>query len=92
MQEKTRPSKKIVRKISKGNPNKIDVAEQVFATLYYHMCAIMVHMGIHENLKTRIWPKCAAMATKPENIMVNPNKEKCAYEKFCSNMPDYKKY
>ena len=52
----------------------------------------MMYTGLHENLKTGIWPKCAATATKIENIAVNPHKEKFAHEKFYKKMPDYKKY
>ena len=43
---------------------------------------MMMHLGMHENLKTGLWPECASTATKTENIMVNPHEEKCAQEKF----------
>ena len=42
----------------------------------------MAHTGLHENLKTGLWPKCAATSSKLENIMVNTHKEKCAHKKF----------
>ena len=41
---------------------------------------------------TGLWPECAATDTKLENIMVNPQKEKCAHEKFYRKIPDYAKY
>ena len=53
---------------------------------------MMAHSGIYENLKTGLWPECAANATKLENIMVKPHKEKCAHEKFYGKIPDYAKY
>ena len=59
-----------------GNPQQDGVVEQGIATLYSHMRAGMVHMGLHENLKTYLWSECAATAIKLENIMVNPHKEK----------------
>ena len=52
------------------------------------MRGMMVHELLHENLKTNIWPKCAAIATKLKNIMVNPYGEKCAHEKFYGKIPD----
>ena len=51
--------------------------EQKFATLYSWMCAMMVHTGLHENLKNGLWIKCVATATKLENIMVNPHTKMC---------------
>ena len=56
------------------------------------MHAMMAHIGLHENLKNGIWPKCAATKTKLENIMVNPHEEKIAHKKFYERMPDYEKY
>ena len=55
------------------------------------MRVMMVHEGLHENIKTGIWPECAATTTKLENIKVNPHKEKCAHEKFYGKIPDYAK-
>ena len=52
----------------------------------------MVHVGIHENLKTGLWPVCAATETKLENIMVNPHKEKYAYDKIYGQMTYYEKH
>ena len=66
--------------------------EQVFDTLYYRMSAMMTHVGIYENLNTGIWTKFAATATKLENVIVNPHKDKCAHEKFHGKIPDYAKY
>ena len=53
---------------------------------------MITHLGIHENLKILLWPKCTSAKNKLENIMVNPLKEKCDYEKFHGNMLDYTKY
>ena len=53
---------------------------------------MIVHAGINENLKTDIWPECAATSKKLENIMVNPQEEKCAHKKFYIKIPDYAKY
>ena len=64
------------------------MVEGIFATLYSQMRGMMVHELLHENLKTNIWPKCAAIATKLKNIMVNPYGEKCAHEKFYGKIPD----
>ena len=52
----------------------------------------MALSGLHENLKTDLWPKCMATATKLENIMVNPHKEKYVLEKFHGKIIDYAKY
>ena len=53
---------------------------------------MMVHALLHEKLSTVLWPECAATATKLENIMVNPDEEKCAHEKLYGEIPDYTKY
>ena len=58
------------------------VVERGFATLYYRMRAMMAHAGLHENLKTGLWPECAATATKIENMMVNPHEEQFTHEKL----------
>ena len=60
---------------SPGTPQKNGVVEQGFATLYASMHTMMEHAELNEKLKTVLWPKCAATATKLENIMVNPPKE-----------------
>ena len=52
----------------------------------------MAHSGLHENIKTGIWPKYATNVTKLENSMVNLHEEKCAHKKFYVKMPDYAKY
>ena len=51
--------------------------EQVFAAIYFLMHTLMEHAGLHKNPKTGLWTECATTATKLENIMVNPHKEKC---------------
>ena len=56
---------------SPGTPHQNGVVEQVFASLYSRMRLMITHAGLHENIKTGIWPKCAATVTKLENIMVN---------------------
>ena len=53
---------------------------------------VVEHVGIHENLKTGLWPECASTTTKLENIVVNPHEEKCAHENFYGKIPDYTKY
>ena len=53
---------------------------------------MMVHTVLHENIKTGLWFKWAASATKLENIMINPYKEKCTQEKFYDKIPDYENY
>ena len=53
---------------------------------------MMAQTGMYKYLKTGLWPKCAAIATKHKNIMVNPHEEKCVHEKFYIKMPDYAKY
>ena len=73
-------------------PQKNSMLEQVFATIYFHMCIMVMHVGINENLKTGIFPKWVATTAKFENIMVNPHREKCAYEKFWGKMLDYTKH
>ena len=42
--------------MSSGTPQQNGVVESVFATIYSHMRAMMVHTGINENLKTSLWP------------------------------------
>ena len=63
------------------------MVEQESTTLYSYMRGFMAHVGLHENLKTGIWTECSATATKLENIMVNPHKEKFAHEKLYIEMP-----
>ena len=50
------------------------VVEWVFATFYSQIQAMMEHAGLHEKLKTDLWPECASTTTKLESIMVNPQK------------------
>ena len=73
--------------MSLGTPKQNGVIKQVFATLYSQMRMVMAHMRLHENPNISIWTKCALTATKPENIMVNPHEEKCAYKKFYGKTP-----
>ena len=75
---------------SPGTPHKNVVVEWGFAKLYSRTRAMMIHAVLHENLKTGLSPECTATATKLENIMVNPHKEKCAHEKFYGKISDYK--
>ena len=44
-------------------------------------------MGLNENPKASIWPKCAATTDKLENIMVKPHEEK-----FYDKISDYTRY
>ena len=64
---------------SPGIPQRNGIIERVFATTYSWMRVMMPHLGLNENLKTGIWTKCVATATKLENIMINQHKEKCAH-------------
>ena len=57
--------------MSQGPPYQNGVLERGFVTLYSRMHVMMSHSVIHENPNTFLWPKCAATATKLENIMVN---------------------
>ena len=50
------------------------MVERGFVKIYKRMLMMMTHVRIHENLKTGIWPKCAATATKLKNIMIKPHK------------------
>ena len=52
---------------------------------------MVVHVGLHEILKTGPRNEFAATAAKLENIVVNPHEEKCAHEKFYRKIPDYVK-
>ena len=47
------------------------MVEQGFDTIYSQMYTMTTHMGLHENLKTVIWPKFE----KLENNMVKPHEE-----------------
>ena len=57
-----------------GTPHQNDVIEGGFTTYLFHMYVMMAHAGLHKNLKTGLWTKCAATATKLENMLVNPKK------------------
>ena len=88
---------KIIKEInfkftSSVTPQKNGIVERVFATLYFWMRAVISHSGLHENLNTGIWLKCAATMTKHENIRVNPLEEKCVHKKFFRKMLDYAKH
>ena len=78
--------------MSPGTPQQNSAVNWGFITLYSQMRVMMAQAGKYENLKTGLWPKCAATATKLENIMVNPHEEKCAHEKFYGKIPYYAKY
>ena len=56
--------------------------------LYSYMRTMMAHVGLNDNLKTGLWPECAATTTKLENITVNPHNGKCAHKKFYCQIPD----
>ena len=60
--------------MSPGTSQKNGMVERVFATIYSQMRGMMKHTRLHENLNTCLWPKCAATATKIENIMVSLHK------------------
>ena len=68
------------------------IEEQGFDTRHYRMRVVMTHAVLYKNLKTNLWPECATTVTKPENIMVNPHKEKYAHENFYGKMRDYAKH
>ena len=46
------------------------------------MRVMIAHKVLHDKLKTGLWTKFVATATKLEDVMVNLHEEKCAYEKF----------
>ena len=77
---------------SPGTPQQNGVVERGFATIYSRMRLMVEYAVIHENLKTGLCPKCAATATKLENIMINPHKERFTHEKFYVKTSDYAKY
>ena len=56
------------------------------------MHSMMMHVGLNKKLKTCLWTKCVATATKLEYIMVNPHEEKCAHENFYGKIMDYAKH
>ena len=69
-----------------GTPRKNGIIERMFATLYLQMRVMIYHTGLHGNIETGLWSKCTVTPTKPENIMLNPNKEKlCAREVLWQN-------
>ena len=74
--------------MSSGTPHQNGVIGWIFATLYFQMHVMMANTGLHENLKAGLWTEFAATATKLENIMVNPNEEKCSSKKFYGKIPD----
>ena len=53
---------------STGTTQQNGVVERGFAKLYSRMHAMMAHVGLHENLKSGLWPKCAATSTKLEKL------------------------
>ena len=53
--------------MSLGTPKPNGVIEQLFATLHYWIQVMMSQAILYENLKTGLWPKCGATATKLEN-------------------------
>ena len=77
---------------SPGTSQKNVSVEQGFYKICSRMRVMMTHSGLHKNLKTGLWPECAANATKIENIMVNPYEEKYAHENLYRKIPDYTKY
>ena len=42
----------------------------------------MARVGLYDKIKTGIWTKYATTRNKLETIMVNLQKEKCAYNNF----------
>ena len=60
--------------MSTWNSQKNGVIEWGFDTIYSCMGTMMEQSGLHENIKTGIWTKCAATSTKLENVMVNQHK------------------
>ena len=78
--------------MSPWTPQQNNVVEQGFATLHYRMRAMITYAGLHKNLKTDLWTKYSATATKLEKIMVNPQEAKWAHENFYEKILDYTKY
>ena len=56
------------------------------------MYETMLHLGLHENLNTDLWPECAATMTKIEKNMVNPHEENVPTRCFYGKIPDYAKH
>ena len=54
--------------MSTGTLKKNRVVEWLFSTLYYLMRTMIMHTRLNENLKTIIWPGCAATAKKLETL------------------------
>ena len=83
----------ILNKIaSPGTSQQNGVVKWGFTILSSWMRVMMAYTGLHENLKTSLWNKCAATATRLENIMVNLQEEKCAHDKCYGKIPGYAKY
>ena len=75
-----------------GTPHKNGVIEGVFATIYFWIHAMIVHIGLYDNTKTDLSPEWEATTIKLQNIIVNPHEEKSAHEKLYGKMSDDKKY
>ena len=76
---------------SPGTPQKNEVILWGLATLYSWMRTMMAHAILYDNIKTGLWSKCAATATKLQNIMVNSHEETFVHKKFYGKRPDHKK-
>ena len=63
------------------NSTENGVVEQAFNKLYFCMRVMMIHAGLHENIKTSLWPECTATIFELENIMVN-HTEKYAHTRI----------
>ena len=67
---------------ARETPQQNGMVERAFATLYGRIRALNNHAGFEKEKREKLWPECAATATKLDNILVNNSNEKSAYEKF----------
>ena len=70
-------------------PQQNGVVEQLFATLYGRVRAMLNTARLQQNMREGLWCECANTATMLHNILVNHSNDPCPYFKMFNRMPPY---
>ena len=78
--------------MARETPQYNGIVERAFATLFGRVRAMMDRANIGGKLSKGLWNKCAATATKLNNMLVDAPDGKSLFKKFYGEIPKYAKY
>ena len=77
---------------ARKTPQQNGKVERAFATLYGRIRSMFANAGFEKVKRETLWAKCAATATKLDNILVKQGETKSPYEKFYGKENKIKKH